>query len=403
MDIQRVLQDLEARVVGLKPDSDELREGLFVSFRKIGLPVREQEYKNGFEDFFVGDPEALVDATAEVTPNAVPECGDGVDGLDAGKMQGAAPLSPEMNYLRTFVLSDDKIKMTHDFAVESAGSRISDTWEAILTGAAIAISEIEENETVAQAFKALEKKITPEMIAKMDRAETQYNNALEELVEKYTESRYEGQPGRRKWMQLGKMYQRKADRYAKAYRIASGEYNKITAMLDAHGADPTGFLISKAKTHYENWRVQLGASGSAPYTFMSPSDWYSPYAPGWTTYTEKQYNENVRVKSSTRDFDVKSGLSNGIWSVGPKGGYNRIKEQTATGTDGLNIAFDYLVAKVNRPWMDTSFLQARNWYLKSGSNNKYPAGCISDGTFGQRVSANGHVFLPAIITRLVLI
>ena len=403
MGIQRILRDLETKVIGLQPDSDTLREGFFVSFRSIGLPVREHDYRGGSEDFFIDGTGDLLAATEDITPNEVPDYSDGTAEPDAVRIEGKAPLSPEMNYLRTFVLSDHKIKMRSDFVVEEGASRVSDTWEAILKGAAIDITAIKENETVAKAFEELEKKITPEMIARMDEAEAIYNNALEALVEKYTESRFEGEPGRRKWMFLGKTYQRKAERYAKAYRIAAREYEGIMNILDAHGVDPAAFLISRAKTRYENWRIQLGTSGSVPYTFMSPSDWYSPYASGWTKYTEQHYKENVTVKNSTKGFDIKLGLSIGIWNIGPEEGYNSTKECLDTDTEDVNITFDYMVAKVNRPWMDTSLLHARNWYLKSDNEGVYPAGCISDGTFGQQINNTGHVFLPAVITRLILI
>ncbi len=404
MDLQRILRDLEAKAIGLKPNSDELQEGFFVSFRKIGLPIREHEYQDGAEDFFIGNAEELVKEDADVTPNTVPDSGNGTDGLDTSvTIAGKKPLSREMNYLRTFVLSNDKIRMNKEFFVEPGTSRVSDTWERIISGATMDISIIKDNEAVEKAFAALEKNITPEMIAKMDKAEAKYNNALEELVEKYTESRYEGNIGRMKWMQLGKMYQRKADRYAKEYRIAAREYESITSIMDANGVDPIAFLISKAKTRYENWRIQLGASESVPYTFMSPSDWYSPDASGWTTYTEKHYNENVTAKNSTKGFDVKLGLSVGIWNVGPKGGYSRTKESVTTDTEGLSVTFNYMVARVNRPWMDTSILNARNWYLKSDAGGKYTAGCISNGTFDQQKNNTEHVFLPSVITGLLLI
>lgn len=402
MDLHKILQDLEAKAVGLKPGTDELQEGFFVSFRKMGLPIREHDHKGGLEDIFE-DAQSLdeMQSTEEVK---LPDYGDGVDGLKSDvKVEGKEPHSKEMNYLRTFVLSNDKIKMNKEFYVEPGTSKVSDTWEGVLRGATMDISNIKGNEEVEKAFKALEEKITPEMIDKMDKAEAKYNRALEELVEKYTESRYEGRIGEMKWRRLGRMYQSKVDRYAKQRRLASQEYDRLTAILDANGVDPAAFLISNAKDRFEKWKIQLGAVDTVPYTFMSPSDWYDPLASGWTKYTEKQYKEQVKIKNSSKDFGVKLGLQIGIWNVGGKGGYSRTKESMDTNVENLNISFEYMVARVNRPWMDTSFLRAKNWYLKSSGEQQYEVGCVSDGTFEQQTNNTENIFLPSAITGLILI
>jgi len=314
--------------------------------------------------------------------------------------------SPEMNYLRTFVLTDDKIRMNENFLVEPGTSKVSGSYEGILAGATMDISKLKANKEIEDAFNELEKLITPEMLNKMDRAESKYNSALEQLVEKYTESRFEGKIGAYKWRQLGKMYQKKVDKALKQYRLASKEYEKITAILDSNGVDPAAFLISKAKTKFENWKIQLGSFESVPYTFMSPSDWYSPYASGWTKYDSKDYKTELKTSSSSKSFKASGSAWWNLWSVDAGGGYSSSQSNTDFDMSSASVTFQYLIAKVSRPWMDTSFTNAKNWYIKAMGEQPYPSGCISSGEFNQEFNndtSNESVFLPSVITSIILI
>lgn len=404
MDVLKILQDLKVKAVGLKPNTEELQEGYFVSFRNIGLPIRARDFQDGLEDVFLSIEDVKGD-DAELTPSNLPkDIGDGVEGLDESKVEAIDKHSPEMNYLRTFVLSDDKIRMNENFLVEPGTSKIAGSYEAILNAATIDLANQKKNEEVEKAFKDLEALKTPEMLNKMDRAESKYRNALEDLVEKYTESKFEGKIGEYKWKSLGKMYQDKRDRTLKEYQLASQEYNEITAKLNSNGVDPATFLISKAKTKFENWKIQLGTYESVPYTFMSPSDWYSEYARGWTKYNSKDYNTSFSTSSSSKDFSGNVAFNLGLWSIGPKGGYSSEKSNVNFDLNSAEIEFEYLIVKIHRPWMDTSFLNAKNWYLKTEGTEPYPEGCISNGTYSQEFeSSNESVFLPSVITSLILI
>jgi len=369
MDLQKILSDLEAKAIGLKPGTNELQEGFFVSFRKIGEPIREKDFKDAIEDLFL-DVENLTDMEAEVTQPATAQLGNSIEGINNNNVVELTKISEEMAYLRSFVLSDDKIRMNPEYFTEPGTSKVSETWAAIINAATIDLSNIKMNDEIDQAFKDLEKLLTPEMIERMDKAEGKHNKALESLVEKYTESRFEGKMGAAKWRSLGKIYQRKVERTLRDFRLASKEYDRISAILDSNGVDPAAFLISKAKTRFNNWSVQLGL----------------------TTAKNSKVNAGGGFK-----------LNLGLWKAGAKGGYHKEKQSLDINTTNFKVEFEYMVARVNRPWMDTSILNVKNWYLKSSGKEKYLKNGVSDGSFNQVYKNKPNIFLPSVVTGLILL
>ncbi|MFT4024353.1 MAG: hypothetical protein QM664_11275 [Flavihumibacter sp.] len=45
-DVLKMLSDLKYKAVGVDPNTKKMPEGYFVSFRPIGLPIPEEDFKN---------------------------------------------------------------------------------------------------------------------------------------------------------------------------------------------------------------------------------------------------------------------------------------------------------------------------------------------------------------------
>jgi len=68
--------------------------------------------------------------------------------------------------------------------------------------------------------------------------------------------------------------------------------------------------------------------------------------------------------------------------------------------NNLRIKFNYCIVDIKRPWLDTSLLNLKNWFLVGD----YKKNCISTGLIGQEKPAeNEHSFLPSVVTSLILV
>ena len=70
-------------------------------------------------------------------------------------------------------------------------------------------------------------------------------------------------------------------------------------------------------------------------------------------------------------------------------------------TQNLEIAFKYACVDIKRPWLDTSLLNLKNWFLMGD----YKKLCISKGTMAQELPPGmlEPTFLPSVVTSFVLI
>ena len=368
-----------------------------MSFRQIGLPVRESDYINPAEPFLTADD--LMDNEMD----AVPEDLGGQDGITDEQLD-KAPVkeSEDMNYLRTFFLSNEKVRMNSSFSVEPGNQKVHQSWEAIITGATLDLENLIDGDSQQKLFDEIAAKITPEMEKAVSDAEREVEKAMLDQQEKYTEYFFEGKM--KAWRNIGRIYQKRVDNARARYRRVARKYEEYSAILDANGIDPSALLIKRAKTAFESWQIQLGTMASLPYTFMTPSDWYDPDAlSGWTTYSESEYSKKTEINKTSKSVGGDLKLNLGLWSLGGGGGSSSEKEAIAIDTENLNISFSYCIARVNRPWMDTSILNTKNWFLRSSSNVKFEQFSISDGSFSQTYQNKPFFFLPSIITSLILI
>jgi hypothetical protein len=88
-------------------------------------------------------------------------------------------------------------------------------------------------------------------------------------------------------------------------------------------------------------------------------------------------------------------------TVSGSGGQTESSKQFNSNFSNFSIEFEYMVADIMRPGIDTSILNNPQWFLYGD----YKKGCISDGTFGQQLKSNAaeSTFLPSMITSLILV
>jgi len=95
------------------------------------------------------------------------------------------------------------------------------------------------------------------------------------------------------------------------------------------------------------------------------------------------------------------GVSVGFFSIG--GGFESDSQQSSLDiqTNNLEISFSYCVVDIIRPWLDTTLLNMKGWFLMGD----YKKDCISDGTMGQQLAKDKvePLFLPSLVTSLILV
>jgi len=404
MDLFKTLKDLEFRALGVDPiNPSSLPEGFFVSFRQIGLPINERDYTvdkvkiaNTVKDIAeiyqtVNKVEIPADQQLDTMEGKIEDINTEIAN------QGEAAL------YNTFQLTNEKIRLNSSYSVEPGTQKIHSTWEGILNGATIDLRDIDTEDALSKKFKEFsDKYLTEEMIEEERELMSIIEEEEEEMEEAYAELVAEGKL--RLWRTRGKRYARRLQRARNMYRIKTRDYRQAMAILDAEGIDPAAFLISRAKSLYESHKIAVGANAlMIPHTTIVPSDWASTRSRGWITYDESSYKETYSSKGSKIEAGGGLGLNFGFWSIGANGGYTSKKETMDLDSEGMSIHFEYKLAKIQRPWMDTSILRAQNWYLKSNTAQIYSEGCISDGTFGQEFEDQRNIFLPSVITSLILV
>src|SRR6266852_4836090 len=95
------------------------------------------------------------------------------------------------------------------------------------------------------------------------------------------------------------------------------------------------------------------------------------------------------------------GFNIGFWSASAS--FNHAESQSSLDiqTKDLEITFKYCAVDVKRPWLDTSLLNLKNWFLMGN----YKKNCISTGAFAQQLPdpKMEPTFLPSLVTSMILI
>lgn len=404
-DVFKILKDLELKAVGLDPNSNKMKEGFFTSFRTIGLPVTKDDYDNPY-------------APGGLNLNKPAPTKDAIDPKDADKTASSelnekrisiAGISKSIqSYLNTFLLIDNKLEMNSTANVMPGSSKVSDTWNAIING--------------ANGIPTVEG-YTPEL-------QKAYDDALAVLKDKDDNPSAEYE----KYRSYKEIYNSKVTAFNKAYadcftnpdklqnwpisgvaydnaaRDAEDEWEnfgykqKIETAINtgaAKGMDPAIILINDARYRFENSLLEFSNIGKIPYTIFSPSTWYDKdNDDGWNEYTSDDYYYESYYEESDTSYSSGGGFSVGFWSLGGGFDSNSAQSHLNINTNNLQISFSYCAVDINRPWLDTTLLNLENWFLFGN----YKKNCISNGKKGQSVEhAQEHVFLPSLVTSLILV
>jgi hypothetical protein len=415
-DVLKLLKDLQYKAVGVDPESKKMPEGYFVSFRPIGLPIPEADFKNPWTPTGANLKEILASvpkpgATAGAAPNdagaTVPLSASAQ--LDKDQFMVAGIGQSMQAFLNTFMLTDDKLVMSNDYRTVPGSSKVNDAWYAIINGANGIPSDMELNDAMKKAIE--DAKL---VIMDKDGNATVHYEAYAKFQEEYRDK----VKGRDKqfanalsdpmklqmWPIQGKVYQDEVDEAWDKWQGFGfkAEIEKAIASLAAQGIDPAILLISRAKHKYENSLINIPNIGNIPYTMMLPNKWYSETGDGWNHYSQNDFHSESHFENSSSSTSAGGGVNLGFFSIGGGGSVSTERSNMDLKTTNLTIDFEYTMVDIKRPWLDTTLLNLSNWFLVGD----YPANCISDGTYGQELKVNNPnemLFLPSIVTSFLLV
>lgn len=405
-DVFKILKDLELKAVGLDPQTNKMQEGYFVAFRSVGLPIHKEDFANPWSPLGT-NLEKAIPKSNPADPKDAPKTGSGT--MDENKIFTAGIARSMQSYLNTFLLTDDKLQMNNEYAVMPGSSKVSDSWWAITTGANGIPSESVLNEAMKKAYEAAQGKL-------MDKegnptahfqAYMQYEDAWKSKVKAWHRAYANAFTDPMKlqaWPIEGTMYHDDADG---AWDRWTGlgfkqEIEGAIATLAAQGTDPAIALIARAKKKFVNSLNEFQSIGQIPYTIMLPNSWYDrDNDDGWNQYTSRDFHSESHFNSSSTSYRGGGGFNVGFW--GARANFQRSDERTSLDmkTNNLEVTFSYCAVDIKRPWLDTSLLNLKNWFLMGD----YKQNCISNGSMAQHLPTNGvePTFLPSIVTSLILV
>jgi len=415
-DVMKVLEDLKYKAVGVDPNTKKKREGFFVSFRPIGLPIPKEDFKNPWTPTGSNMKEILdskpkdnsARASSEGQDPATVEAASVSKMLDDQQFMSANIGASMQAFLQTFMITDEQIVLNETYQSAPGNKKVSDIWWAIINGANGIAPDLELNEDMKKAVeKAKAVLMTEEGDAtkhyeKYMEYREEYQDAVRTRDRQYA-SALSNPMALQMWPIQGKTYQ---DDVKFAWDQWQGfgfkqEVEEATAVLSSQGIDPAILLISRAKHKYENSLINIPNIGNIPYTFMTPSKWYSENSGGWNTYTQTDFHTETHFNSKKSKTSASGGFNIGFYSAGGHGSSEKEKRKLSISTSKLTITFEYAIADIKRPWLDTSLLGLDNWFLVGD----YPKGCISNGTFDQQFDVNSPTqmaFLPSVVNSVIL-
>lgn len=415
-DVLKVLEDLKYKAVGVDPVTKKMPKGYFVSFRPIGLPIPKEDFKNPWTPTGSNLKEIV---SSKAKTNA-PEQKEGQDPATIEPVSASSQLddmqfmtanigASMQAFLQTFSLTDSKLVINSNYRVAPGTSKLNDTWYAIINGANGIAPDLELNEEMKKAVeKAKAVLMTPEGDAtveyeRYEEYREEYQDAVRTRNQQFANALSD--PMRlQMWPIQGKTFQDDVDFAWDKWqsRGFKQEIEEANAVLSSQGIDPSILLIARAKRKYENSLVNIPQIGNIPYTFMTPSKWYSPTSmSGWNLYSKSDFHFESHFESKSKKTKAGGGFSLGFFRAAGRGASEKEKTSLNIETEGLQIEFEYAVADINRPWLDTTLLNLDNWFLVGD----YPKKCISDGTFNQQFKQNDPnemLFMPSAVTSIIL-
>jgi hypothetical protein len=406
-DVYKILKDLELKAVGLDPQTNKMQEGYFCAFRTVGLPIHKGDFENPWSPLG-SNLDKAIPKTDPVDPKD--SAGKSASAtIDENKIFTAGIAKSMQSYLNTFLLTDDKLKMNSQYSVMPGSSKVSDSWFAIINGANGIPPTMELNDAMKKAYADAQAKLQDENgdPTRHYQAYMEYEDAYKSKVRAFHKAYADAFTDPMKlqnWPINGTTYQDDVD---EAWDRWTGlghkeEIETAIATLAAQGVDPAIALISRAKKRYANSLTEFMGIGQIPYTIVEPNSWYdTDNDDGWTEYSSHDFHSESHYQASSTSYGGGGGINLGLWSAG--GSFNHTEAQTSANfqMNNLRIRFNYCVADIKRPWLDTSLLNLRNWFLVGD----YKKSCISTGQMAQELG-QGNIeptFLPSLTTSLILV
>lgn len=406
-DVFKILQDLELKSVGLDPDTKKMQEGYFVAFRSVGLPIHRDDFANPYSPTG-SNLDKDIPETPPADPATAPKTGS--SGMDENKIFAAKIAKSQQAFLNTFLLVDDKLRMNNQYSVMPGSSKVSDSWWAVITGANGIPLDSELSAEMKAAYDKARAKLVDEngdptahYQAYMDR-EDEYKSKLRAYYRAYAAA-FTDPMKLQNWPLEGRLYHDDVDEALDRWTSFGHkeEIENALATLAAQGTDPAIALIGRAKKRFQNSLVDFMAVGEIPYTILLPNSWYDKdNDDGWNVYTSNDFHTESHYDASSTSYGGGGGFDIGFWSAGASFNHADSRSSLNIKTNNLNVGFSYCCVDIKRPWLDTSLLNLKNWFLMGD----YKKNCISTGLMGQELpqnSAQEPTFLPSIVTSMILI
>jgi hypothetical protein len=392
-DVLKIYDDLMVKFTGA--DQAKAPEGFVVSLLPQALPVNPADFRNPFHP-----------ADAGPASTGTPEG-------DAAALEKINQGKKSLYNLCQFL--DRKLMVDGSGRVYPSSTLISQTWQAIVTGAnARPLPPIDDPHLAKQIDDATK------LIFKADPEDP------EGLIETGTYQRYKS---------CRKKYHAAVTNYATAFLasqlspaaanaftitgkavlsevesarddwISLGKKDKVEealAILSSQGTDAATALISAAKKQFEDHQLTLSMTPTkSQYVQVLPSNWCDPKAEydGWTQYGYKRADTSSSTSTRSKSWSVAGGVSKGFWSA--KGSAGQTSEHTHTEAtyDGLEIQLRIAAVDILRPGLSTALMNLGNWFLVGQKKL-----CISDGSnTQQRPGSTESFFLPGIPTQMILV
>ncbi len=403
-DVFKVLKDLELKAVGLDPETNKMQEGYFVSFRSVGLPIHKDDFDNPWSPLGVNLVKDIP-KTDPADPKDAPKTGSG--GMDDNKVFAANIGKSMQSYLNGFMLTDDQLRMNNQYAVMPNASKVSDAWWAVITGANGIPTQSVISDALKQAYDDAQAKLmdkdgnpTPHYEAYM-KYEDEWKSKVKSWHKAYADA-FTNPMKLQNWPIDGTTYHDDADEAMDRW-VSFGfkqEIENAIATLAAQGTDPAIALIARAKKRFINSLTEFQSIGEIPYTMMLPNSWYdSDNDDGWTEYTSEDAHNESHYQSSSTSYGGGGGFNVGFWSASGSFEHSESQSSMSMGGNDLEVSFKYCAVDIKRPWLDSSMLNLKNWFLMGD----YKKNAVSNGTMGQELPANAPAFFPSVVTGLILV
>jgi len=406
-DVFKILKDLELKAVGLDPATNKMQEGYFTAFRGIGLPIHKEDYENPYSPVG-GNLVQDLPKTEPVDPkDTAPKTAS--SSLDLTKAFAANVAKSQQNFLSSFYLTDDKLRMNNQYMVMPSAGKLSDSWFAIINGANGIPPTMELNDAMKQAYADAQAKlqdkdanVTPHYQKYMD-LEDEYKSKVKARNKAYADA-FTDPMKLQAWPVNGVPYQDDVDEALNRWTGLGfkEEIEKALNTLAAQGTDPAIVLIDRAKKKFNNALLEFMGIGEIPYVMFSPRTWYDKdNDDGWTEYSSHDYHSESHYQASSTSYGGSAGINGGLWSGSANFDHSESQVNSNAQMRNVNIHFNYCTVDVIRPYMDTSLLNLGNWFL----SGDYKKNCISDGTMGQELpkGTTSMTFLPSVVTSLILV